>query len=95
MKTYRSNSKEVSEKVKQHVLDHYDNDIKALKADTNACGSAKAMVEGGNFDIYYDEQRAFLDSLHLNNNSNKEFTDQDVFNMYVLLVSRAIESLTK
>lgn len=94
MKTYKSNSKEVSNKVKQHVLDHYDNDIDALRADTNA-SSSKDMVTGGNFDIYYDEQRAFLDSLHLNNNSNREFSDQDVFDMYVLLVSRAIESLIK
>ena len=95
MKTYKSNSKEVSNKVKKHVLGCYGNDIKLLKADTNACGSARAMVEGGNFYIYYDEQRAFLDSLHLNNNSKKEFDDDEVFTMYVLLVSRAIESLIK
>lgn len=95
MKTYKSNSREVSNKVRSHVLGCYDNDIELLKADTNACGSAVAMVEGGNFAIYYDDQREFLDSLHLNNNSGREFSDKDVWDMYKLLVSRAIEKLVK
>ncbi len=95
MKTYKSNSKEVSEKVKKHVLDCYDNDIEALKADTLACGGSIQMVEGGNFEIYYDDQREFLNSLKLNNNSNKTFSDDDVFSMYKLLVSRAIDKLIK
>lgn len=95
MKTYKSNSKEVSEKVQEHVKDHYENDIVLLREDTDACGSAVAMVEGGNFLISYYDQRKFLDSLHINNNSNKEFSDQDVWNMYKLLVSRAIEKLVK
>lgn len=98
MNTYKSNSKIVSDKVKNHVLDCYDdhdNAIEDLRADTEAAGGSANLVDGGQFEIYYDDQRAFLNSLHLNNNSNKEFSDQEVWEMYKLLVSRAIDKLIK
>jgi hypothetical protein len=101
MKTYKSNSREVSEKVMNHVKEYYDN-TDALRADTEAAGGSVALVEGEalpcitmTLAVYYDDQRAFLESLKLNNNSGREFSDEDVWTMYVLLVSRAIDKLVK
>jgi hypothetical protein len=92
-KTYRSNSKEVRIACAFHVCDYYDNS-QDLIADYNAVDrDARKLVEGGNFLISYYDQREWLESLHLNNNSGREFTDDEVFKMYVLLVSRAIESI--
>lgn len=95
MNTYKSNSKEVSSKVQDRVKAYYDNDIELLKADTEAAGGSIALIEGGTFDAYYTEQREFLNTLHLNNNSGREFDDQEVWEMYKLLVSRAVDKLIK
>jgi hypothetical protein len=93
--TNRSNSKVVKTACAFHVCDYYDT-RDDLVADYNAVnGNAKKLVEGGNFLISYYDQRNFLDGLHLNNNSGREFSDQEVFNMYVLLISRAIEDIVQ
>ena len=89
----RSNSKIVKQACAFHVCDYYEsrND---LVADYNAVAcKASTLVEGGNFLISYFDQREFLNKLDLNNNSGREFTDNEVFKMYVLLISRAIEDI--
>jgi hypothetical protein len=93
--TYRSNSKEVMNKVTEHVRDFYESKADLIADYQAVAEKAKSLVEDGNFLINYYEQREFLNSLHLNNNSGREFTDEEVFKMYVALVSRAIEKEVK
>lgn len=89
----RSNSKLVKTACAFHVCDYYDT-RDDLVADYNAVdGDAKRLVEGGNFLISYYDQREFLNKLDLNNNSKREFSDNEVFKMYVYLVSRAIDDI--
>ncbi len=90
----RSNSKIVNDKVDKHVKSFYD-DIKLLADNKNSAGGSIKLVESGDFLVYYYDQRKFLDSLNLNNKNNREFDDQEVWNMYKLLVSRSIDRLTK
>lgn len=89
----RANSKIVKQACAFHVCDYYESSSD-LVADYNAVnGNAKHLVEGGNFLISYYDQREFLDKLDLNNNSRREFSDQEVFEMYALLISRAIDDI--
>lgn len=90
----RSNSKIIKTACAFHVCDYYDHSD-GLKADYIAAGGAKQLVEGGNFLISYYDQRKFLNKLDLNNNSGREFSNQEVFDMYVLLISRAIEEIVQ
>ena len=53
------------------------------------------MVQCGNFLIYYDDVREFLNTLELNNNSNKNFTNEQVWEMYQHLLAREIEKIVK
>jgi hypothetical protein len=89
----------------RHVIDIVDGHIKNMVESTadlvgnvDAVGGynhANKLVEGGDFLISYYDQRIFLDNLQLNNNSGREFTDDDVFKMYVLLVTRGIQRIYK
>ncbi len=89
----RSNSKSVKTACAFHVCDYYESRAD-LVADYNAVAcKASSLVTGGNFLISYFDQREFLNKLNLNNNSGREFSDDEVFKMYVLLVSRAIEDI--
>ena len=91
----RTNSKTVKTACAFHVCDYYESRAD-LVADYNAVAcKAASLVEGGNFLISYYDQREFLNKLDLNNNSGREFTDDEVFKMYVLLISRAIENIVK
>ena len=86
----KANSKEVNKKVDKHIslfwnLDDYA-DINSVLEDF----TTPNFVANGGLLIYYDDQRNFLNTLNLNNNSNREFTDEDVFKMYVMLCNRAI-----
>jgi hypothetical protein len=90
---YSTNSKHTREQIDKHIMEYYP-DISDLAADYHAVSDkAQSLVEGGSFLISYFDQREFLDTLHLNNNSGREFSDDQVFKMYVLLVSRGIERL--
>lgn len=53
----------------------------------NAC---IRYVKEGNFLISYQDMRDFINSLNLNNKKNKEFSDDEVFDMYVYLVSKEL-----
>lgn len=94
--TYKANSKHVMDIVDGHIRAYYDDNDADLVADLHAVNdNASALVEGGNFLISYYDQRIFLDNLELNNNSGREFSDDDVFKMYVLLVSRGIDRIAR
>lgn len=91
----RTNSKSVVEAVDKHIKTFYETEAD-LAADYHAVNDkAEALVEGGNFLISYHDQRNFLDSLQLNNNSGREFTDDQVFKMYITLLSRGIKQIVE
>jgi len=100
-KTYRSDSKQVIEKVRSHIYDYYNlddlkNDVEAIKHPFDSVYlSAKRMIEGGNFLIYYSDVRKFLEGLHLNNKSKKDFSDFECWEMYKHLLAREIEKIIK
>jgi hypothetical protein len=94
---YKANSKHVIAIVDGHIKNMYES-VNDLVADVDAVGGynhASQLVEDGNFLISYYDQRIFLDNLQLNNNSKREFSDDDVFKMYVLLVTRGVQRIYK
>lgn len=101
VKTFRSNSKQVIEKVRSHIQDfyNYDNligDIEAIKHPFDSIYlSAKRLVEGGCFLIYHTDVREFLEGLHLNNKSEKDFSDYDCWEMYKHLLAREVNKIIK
>jgi hypothetical protein len=93
----KANSKHVIDMIDEHIKDNYESPGDLL-VNVDAVGGynhANKLVEGGDFLISYYDQRQFLDTLQLNNNSGREFTDDDVFKMYVLLVTRGIQRIYK
>lgn len=98
----RSNTKQVRDLVKQHVLSQIDNDIEGLKANLKAVsyssptiyGQAKYLVDGGSFLVYNWDVKEFLDTLDINPNG-KEYTDQASWDLYKHLVASEIEKLIK
>lgn len=104
----KSNSKEVKTKVLNHIIDYIDEwdngeTIQEKVIDqVNHCMNHNndsvyhtciRLVEGGSFMISSYEQRQFINSLNLNNNSNKVFDDMQVFKMYCLLLARELETI--
>lgn len=89
-------SLEVRKKVRNHVKSHMNKtELRAnLKAVTygrmSELQGARKLVEGGGFLVSYHDQRKFLNRLKLNNNSNRKFSDNEVWNMYKELLAREI-----
>ena len=93
----KANSKHVIDMVDEHIKDNYES-LGDLLGNVDAVGGynhASKLVEGGDFLISYYDQRQFLDTLLLNNKSGRGFTDDQVFKMYVLLVTRGIQRIYK
>lgn len=97
---YNSNNKIVNNKIDNHIKDYYDNlnnlknDIKAVKyppiySDYQA---GAYLVQGGNFLIYYDEQRQYLKSLKLKAYKDN-LSDNAIFNLYKHLIAKRIARL--
>lgn len=104
----KSNSKEVKAKVLNHIIDYieeWDNgetiqekvidqvNHSMNRNNDSVYNTCYRIVEGGSFMISSYEQRQFINSLDLNNNSNKVFDDMKVFNMYCLLLARELETI--
>jgi hypothetical protein len=72
--------------------------VGGLKADVEAASNpsdpngAKNIVQGGNFHIYYDDVRNFIESLGLRK-SKPEYNDDETWNLYVNLMAREIKNL--
>ena len=88
-----SNRKEVSENIQAHILDHYDSpqdfieQMDAYDWKPTLWHRGEALAEDGFYDIYYEDQRKFLDDLKINP-KGKEFSDDKVFQTYKSLIGR-------
>lgn len=88
-----SNRKEVSENIQAHILDYYDSPEDFIEQmDTmdwlpNNWKRGEQLAEDGSYEIYYEDQRKFLDDLKINP-KGKDFGDDKVFNMYKSLIGR-------
>lgn len=105
----RSDSKEVRTKVVEHIRDFIDPSeyncktlheaiVSQLDAmyehrDYTMYRTAKRWVEGGAFECYYYDVRAFVDSLNLNNSGKRTFSNDEVWAMYVHLLARELEKI--
>lgn len=88
-----SNRKEVSENIQAHILEHYDSPqdfIEQMDVFDNMptkWHAGQEMAKQGFYDIYYEDQRKFLNDLKINPNG-KEFSDDKVFQTYTSLIGR-------
>lgn len=95
----KSNRKEVAEKIKNHVLEYYEdeddpetafiNQMEAMKDNQHPTPYSwgKELAEGGNYLIYTEDMNEFLDNLKINP-KGKKFSDDKVFSTYTNLVAR-------
>lgn len=99
---YNSNCKIVNNKIDKHILNYYDNldnlknDLKAVKyppvySDYQA---GAYLVLGGNFLIYYYDQKQYLKKLKLKAYKDN-LTDLAVFNLYKHLIAKRIARLVE
>lgn len=99
----RSNSKQVRELVKAHILDTIES-LDILKADLKAVSGmpntmtvyhqAKYLVDGGSFLVYHYDVNEFLKTLNLNG-SNKKYDDMKSWELYKHLIASEVEKLVK
>lgn len=105
----KSNSKEVRNKVYEHIKDTFDEldyiacetvqdkvrvEINGMKYNQETVYKAcLRLAQGGTFLISYQDMRDFVNSLNLNNNSNRAFDDVEVSEMYFYLVARELEAI--
>jgi len=89
--SYKAYSNHVRQLVRDHILEFVNSDYTLENILQDHIASDYSSVLNGNFLAYYSDQREFLNSLDLNNNSKKEFTDDQVLKMYVHLVNRELE----
>jgi len=92
----RTNTKQVQDQVKQHVLDQIES-VEILRANMDAAWSqeipntnyhkALRLAQWGEFLISYFGERNFLNSLDINP-QNKEYTDEQVDKLYNHLVAK-------
>ena len=102
----KTNTKIVSNKVIAHILDNMTAQELNDQAQSLIGGDSiwtdyqaiKKMVSDGLFFVYYDEARDFLNGLGINP-TNKEYTDQQIWDLYEHLIAmngkKLIVKLTK
>lgn len=107
MKSY---SKINRAKIQKHIIDHYEGRasddgreaLDLLREEFQAVShnnrtrqeAARALVEGGNFEVYDADARAFVDSLNLDD-TGREYDDVDAWNKYCDLLAREIRNLVE
>lgn len=88
----KSNRKEVSDKIQDHILEYYDSEddfieqMDAMKAPT-MWKAGEELARGGQYLIYNGDMSDFLDGLKINP-KGKKFSDEKSFDMYCSLVGR-------
>ena len=105
----KSNSKEVRQKIYNHIEETFEdleyegcntlkekivNQIDYMKFDREAIfNTCYRLAENGTFLISNYDIIEFINSLDLNNNSNKVFDDMQAFKMYCHLLARELENI--
>ena len=103
----KTNSKQVIAKLQEHILESFtpedfnvETPEQALTSQINYMRigndnnyvTAKHLIEGGSFLIYHYQVKDFLNSLGINP-SNKEYTDQASWDLYIHLLAREINKI--
>lgn len=95
----KTNTKQVMNAVKQHVLDFYP-EIEVLKADLNTrpgfttYHKAIELVRGGAFLCYYSQVVDFLkEALQETEQEAEKYTDEQSWELYCHLIGKACEKL--
>ena len=107
----KTNSKQVKEALKAHVLEHFTKDygwdsddtianlkdqMKAFDYLPTAYAGGVEMAQGGTFLVYYGEQREFLENLlEQTEDESNKYSNDKVFKTYVHLVARQIAELVR
>lgn len=96
----KSNRKEVSDKIQDHILEYYDSpedfidQMDAMSHLPNEWKRGEELAKGGNYLIYNEDMSNFLDELKINP-KGKKISDQKAFDMYTSLVGRESAKLYK
>ena len=94
----RTNSNVVRKKVQKHIKEYYTKKELKEQLDYMSYGNksiyhlALQMVQGGNFLIYHEEVKDFLNDLGINPN-NKEYEDTKSWGLYCHLIAYNIEKI--
>lgn len=103
----KTNDKRVIAKVQEHVLESFtpeDYNVETSEqaiteqinymriGNDNNYQTALHLVQGGSFLIYHYQVKDFLNSLGINPD-NKEYTDQQSWDLYCHLVAREIQKI--
>lgn len=95
----KSNRKEVSKKLQEHILSYYEDEdnpeeafvkqMEAMKDNSHVTpwSWGEELANGGNYLIYTDDMNEFLDKLKINP-KGKKFSDEKVFKNYKSLIGR-------
>ena len=94
-------ARQVTSKLHQHIKEFYTDNhedwLKGLILDVNSqhygnrsiYQAAKELVMGGNFLIYHLDVNNFMNELNINDRQ-KDFTDEQTWDLYVHLLAREI-----
>jgi hypothetical protein len=97
----RTTAKPVVNKLQQHIKEFYQDNhedwLKGLIQDVNSqhfgtrslYQAATELVLGGNFLIYHFDVNNFMNDLDIND-KQKDYTDEETWNLYVHLLAREI-----
>lgn len=99
-----TNTKIVKNRIQRHIRDHgwgkksLREQIKSLKRDPRVYTDYQAglkLVDGGSFDIYYDQVKKTLNKEFKINPQNKKYSDDKSWQQYRHLIAREIENMIK
>ncbi len=100
----KSNRKEVSEKIRDHILEYYEdednpeeafiNQMEAMKDNSHQTpwSWGQEIANGGSYLVYTEDMNKFLNELKINP-KNKKFTDEQIFKTYTSLIGRESSKL--
>ena len=92
----RSNKKEVVNKIVEHIKEYHEEgglklfkqNVEAVKyGNMNDYEAIKNLIDGGTFLIYHEDVKNFLNGLGINPD-NKEYTDNQSWELYKNLIAR-------
>jgi hypothetical protein len=90
---YRTNSKHIQQLIINHILSFTDDETTIETLLNNHIASGYNSPQYGDYLIYYDDMRHFINTLKLNNKSNKQFTNDEIHKLYVKLLNRELKKM--